>query len=95
MTQKEALREMVKCGGHSASWVCEQMGFSNKSTLSVLFGRKNVTVDLMIEVAKYLGYDLVLVPQEKRDPNRKPIRLELDSTKERTQRGTKKGDSEQ
>ena len=83
MTQKEALREMVKKGGHSASWVCEQMGFVNKSTLSVLFSRKNVTVDLMIEVARHLGYDLVLMPQEKRDKNREPIRLELDPTKDR------------
>lgn len=83
MTQKEALREMVKKGGHSASWVCEQMGFANKSTLSVLFSRKNVTVDLMIEVARHLGYDLVLMPQEKRDKNREPIRLELDPTKDR------------
>ena len=87
MTQKEALREMVKCGGHSASWVCEQMGFANKSTLSVLFSRKNVTVDLLIEVANHLGYNLVLQPQEKRDAARKPIVLELDMTKERKERG--------
>ena len=87
MTQREALREMSKNSDHTAAWVCKQMGYASPSTLSHLFSRKNVTVDLLIEVADYFGYHLVLVPSRK---NVHHIVLELDKTKERNDRGTKK-----
>ena len=82
MTQKEALRKMVHDAGTTAAWVCKQLEFKSKSTLSQAFSRQTVTVDLMIKVADKLGYNLALIPQIKGDKRRSTIILEIKKEEE-------------
>lgn len=84
MTQVEALKEMMKIAGTNAVKVSEQMGYASKTTLSVTMNRKNMTVDMLIEIADLLGYKLTLQKKTKGDKVRQPIDLELDPTKERS-----------
>lgn len=84
MTQVEALKEMMKIAGTNAVKVSEQMGYASKSTLAQTMLRKNMTVDMLIEIADLLGYKLTLQKKTKGDKVRQPIDLELDPTKERT-----------
>lgn len=84
MTQVEAVKEMMKIAGTNAVKVSEQMGYASKTTLSVTLNRKNMTVDMLIEIADLLGYKLTLQKKTKGDKMRQPIDLELDPTKERS-----------
>lgn len=84
MTQVEAVKEMLKVNGTTASAVSEQMGYASKSTLAQTMLRKNMTVDMLIELADLLGYKVTLTKKNKGDKIRQPIDLELDPTKERT-----------
>lgn len=84
MTQVEAVKEMMKIAGTNAVKVSEQMGYASKTTLSVTLNRKNMTVDMLIEIADLLGYKVTLQKKTKGDKVRQPIDLELDPTKERT-----------
>lgn len=84
MTQVEAVKEMMKISGTNAVKVSEQMGYASRTTLSVTLNRKNMTVDMLIEIADLLGYKVTLQKKTKGDKVRQPIDLELDPTKERT-----------
>lgn len=84
MTQVEAVKEMLKVNGTTASAVSERMGYASKSTLAQTMLRKNMTVDMLIEIADLLGYKVTLQKKNKGDKIRQPIDLELDPTKERT-----------
>ena len=82
MTQKDALRKMVHDAGTTAKWVCKQLEYKSESTLSQLFSKQTVTVDVMIKVANQLGYNLALIPQMKGDKRRSTIILEIKKEEE-------------
>ena len=84
MTQVEAIKEMMKQAGTNGVKLSEEMGYASKTTLSVMMQRKNMTVDVLLEIADLCGYKVTLTKKNKGDKIRQPIDLELDPTKERT-----------